>query len=155
MESKNNKKSLLKQLEELDKKHKKLSGNREDKKSNGRLKVYYGWTKINKIRKREAISVIFENQEGAGDHNRSGKILPKMQETVYVRFQTEAESEDAKAYNRMFTEYSIFLDDKAINGDLEKALQANDDADKNNVAQDIRDKIKVALRQHYQITHRT
>lgn len=29
-----------------------------------RLKVYYGWSKINKVQKREAIAVAFENQEG-------------------------------------------------------------------------------------------
>jgi hypothetical protein len=28
------------------------------------LRVFYGWAKINKIRKKEAISVIFENDGG-------------------------------------------------------------------------------------------
>ena len=43
-----------------------------------RLKVYYGWSKINKIQKREAIAVAFENEEGAGwENSRSGKSLRK------------------------------------------------------------------------------
>lgn len=43
------------------------------------LKVYYGWSKINKIQKREAIAVIFENESGAGcETKRSHKTLKKL-----------------------------------------------------------------------------
>ena len=32
------------------------------------LKVYYGWARMNKIRKREGISVIFENCQQNGEN---------------------------------------------------------------------------------------
>ena len=51
------------------------------------LKVFYGWTKVNKIRKNEAISVIFENC--VQDANKRERFLAKMQETVYVREQRQ------------------------------------------------------------------
>ena len=118
------------------------------------LKVFYGWAKINKVRKREAISIIYENEELArSDTRRSGKLLAKLQETCYERYQTDAEASDAKASNRMFTEYSIFLDDKRIKGSLEKALEQNSLDDQKNVSKEERKKIADALRQHFLITH--
>ena len=84
-----------------------------------RLKVYYGWSKINKIQKREAIAVAFENEEGAGwENSRSGKSLRKTMTVCYERYQTEKEMSDAAAYNRVFTVYYVFLDDKAVKGSL-------------------------------------
>ena len=60
-----------------------------------RLKVYYGWSKINKIQKREAIAVAFENEEGAGwENSRSGKSLRKTMTVCYERYQTEKELSD-------------------------------------------------------------
>lgn len=147
-------KILLDQLKSLESKHK-ISKNRSGKSANrSQLKVYYGWAKINKIRKREAISVIFENEAGAGEHNRYSKTLKKLQETVFVRKQTEEESLDAIHQNRVFTEYTIFLEDKNINGDLEKALQANYEADKNHVPEDTRMEIKELLRRNYLRNHK-
>lgn len=118
-----------------------------------KLYVYYGWAKVNKIRKKEAISVIYENEYGAGEHPRTGKTISKLQNTVYKRIQTEKEEEDAKHSNRMFTEYLIFLDDKKIQGSLTLALQANSDADKNNVSENERNKIKKTLQQWYKINN--
>jgi len=112
-------------------------------------KVYYGWTKLNRIRKRKAISIIFENEYGAGEHIRSGKTLRKLQSTVYVRKQTKKESLDAKFSNRVFTEYSIFLDDKFIGNSLERALIENRKADQNNVSRNILDEIEIALRKKF------
>ena len=145
-------KQLLNQLQRLDTKHRPSKQKEQPAKS--RLKVYYGWAKINKIRKREAISVIFENETGAGEHCRYSKTLKKSQETVFVRLQSEEETLDAIHQNRVFTEYSIFLDDKAINGDLEKALQANFDADENHVPKKTRLEIKELLRRHYLRNHK-
>lgn len=48
------------------------------------LRVWYGWAKLNKIRKREAISVIFEN--GKQSSERTDGFIRKMQNTVYVRY---------------------------------------------------------------------
>ena len=53
----------------------------------------------------------------------------------------------------MYTEYCIRLDDKNIKGDLEKALQANFDADRNNVPENVLENIRTELRKHYKLYH--
>lgn len=111
------------------------------------LRVFYGWTKINKVRKSEAISVIFENAKQNED--RTMRFINKMQDTVYIRKQTKAEAADAASINRMFTEYSIRLDDKKIGGDLEKALETNFESDKNHVSMEERIVIREELRKTY------
>ena len=41
------------------------------------LRVFYGWAKINKIRKKEAISVIFENDGGFEKNEKKVKLYQK------------------------------------------------------------------------------
>ncbi len=138
-----------KQLNKLEEKY---SGHLS--KSPSRLKVYYGFSKINKIQKKEAIQVTFENEQGAGSEgSRSGKTLRKIMNIVTERYQTEQEAADAVNCNRMFTSYYVFMDDKKIGGSLEKALQANSNADKNNVSEADRKKIKEKLEKAYIATH--
>lgn len=98
------------------------------------LKVFYGWSRMNKIRKKRAISVIFENCQGA--RNRGEQLLKRMQDTCYVRKQTVGEAADGGYKNRIFTEYSLFIDEKPFNGDLESVLQCNYESDQNNVSPD-------------------
>lgn len=112
--------------------------------------VHYGWAKLNKIRKKEAISVIFENDSIP---ERSRNFISKMQNTVYSRRQTPGEENDAQFCNRSFTEYCIFLNDKHIKGSLEKAIQENYKADIKNVKKDILIEIKQALRNFFLSTH--
>ncbi len=116
-----------------------------------KLRVWYGWAKINKIRKREAISVIFEN--GKQTPERTDNFIRKMQNTVYVRHQTDEEAKDAKGINRMFTEYTIFMDDKVIRNSLDFALWVNHQADKNYVATAELDVIEKKLRTAYMKSH--
>ena len=118
------------------------------------LKVYYGWAKLGKVRKKEAISVVYENSVGVGEHHRMSKSLKASQNTVYWRYQTDKEAEDANLYNRIFTEFSVFMDDKHIAGSLERALKANSDADKNNVSAGERKKIAELLRRAFLAEHR-
>lgn len=118
------------------------------------MKVYYGWAKLGKVRKKEAISVIYENNVGVGEHHRMSKALKASQNSVYWRYQTDKEAEDAKLSNRIFTEFSVFLDDKRIAGSLERALKANSDADKNNVSSAERKKIAELLRRAFLAEHR-
>ena len=118
-----------------------------------RLKVYYGWARLGKVRKKESISVIFENEAGVGSHHRMGKTLTKLQETVFERFQTVDEAKDAGGRNRVFTEYSIMLDDPKINGSLERALHFNSMSDKNHVSQKVRSEIAAKLRAAYYGKH--
>lgn len=118
------------------------------------LKVYYGFSKINKIQKREAIQIVFENEKGAGnDTSRSGKTLRKLMDIVTERFQTEQEATDASKNTRVFTSYYIFLDDKKIGGSLKRALQVNSDADKNNVSEKMRMSIMEKLERAFKAAH--
>ena len=120
----------------------------------GRLRVYYGWAKLGKIRKREGISIIYENEEGVADHHRMNRSFLSAQYNVCWRYQTEGEAKDAKQSNRIFTEYCVFMDDKHIRGSLEAALRANSLADENNVSATERKRIADELRKWYLIEHR-
>lgn len=116
-----------------------------------KLRVFYGWTRINKVRKTEAISIIYENRKQTED--KVEKFLKRMQETVYVREQTENEMKDGELSNRMYTEYSIRMNEKEIKGSLFKALKVNSEADKNNVSEKERNIISEKLRAAYMINH--
>ena len=115
------------------------------------LRVFYGWAKLNKIRKKEAISVIYENR--AQREEKVQAFLKKSQETVYIRELTDEEMKDAEFQNRMFSEYSIRLDDKDIKGDVEKALEANFKADEKQLSLETREHIREELRKHYRLYH--
>lgn len=69
------------------------------------------------------------------------------------RYQTDEEMADGKRQNRIFTEYSLFLDEKPINGSLERCLLINSNADKNHVSKDIRDKISDTLREAFMLAN--
>lgn len=116
-----------------------------------RLRVYYGWAKLGKVRKREAISVIYENEVQRED--KVEKSINRYQNTCFVREQTEKEKLDAVNSNRVFTEFSIFLDDKQIKGSVEAAIKANNDADRKNVPEAVRKQIENSLRMAYKIDH--
>lgn len=116
-----------------------------------KLRVFYGWCRINKIRKKEAISVVFENDEQREE--KTMRFINKMIDVVYVRDQTDDEKMDAEGAVRMFSEYSIFLNEKQFQGSLELALKCNFESDKNNVSPEEREKIRMKLREHYLSTH--
>ena len=116
-----------------------------------KLRVWYGWAKINKIRKREAISIIFENDIQSSE--RTNNFIRKMQNTVYVRHQTDEEAKDAKDCDRMYTEYTIFMDDKIIRNSLDFALWVNSEADANNISAKERVVIEEKLRTAYMESH--
>lgn len=111
-----------------------------------KLKVYYGWAKLGNVRKRRALSVMFENEKQGCRSDRGQRCLRTIQDTVFERYQTEAEEKEGRKQNRIFTEYSLFLDEKPINGSLERCLQVNSEADKNHVSKTMRDKISEVLR---------
>ena len=119
------------------------------------LPVYYGWAKINKIAKREALTVIFLNDDVGPRTGKDGYDgVSRFIEICHMRYQTEAELTDARFSNRVYTVFSIFMDDKHINGSLDAALRANYDADKNNVSEKERSKIMEKLKVHYMNKHR-
>lgn len=120
----------------------------------GELKVYYGWARIGNVRKKRALSVMFENDAQGCRSDRGQRCLRTIQDTVIERYQTDEEMADGKRKNRIFTEYSLFLDEKPINGSLNKILQMNSDADKKHVSKGMRDKIAEALRKAFMQTNR-
>lgn len=117
------------------------------------LKVYYGWARIGNVRKKRAISVMFENEWHGCRSERGQRILRAAQETVIERYQDAEEEKAAKDCSRIFTEYSLFLDEKPINGSLNKILQMNSNADKKHVSKEMRDKISDALRKAFLVSN--
>lgn len=118
-----------------------------------KLKVYYGWAKMGSVRKKRALSVMFENDLLGCRSERGQRCLRTIQDTVFERYQTDEEEKEGKQQNRIFTEYSLFLDEKPINGSLERCLLINNEADKNHVTKAMRDKISEALRNAFLITN--
>ena len=114
-----------------------------------KLKVYYGWSRIGNVRKKRALSVMFENEIQGCRSDRGQRCLRTIQDTVFERYQTNEEMADGKRQNRIFTEYSLFLDEKPINGSLEKCLLINSESDRNHVSKAMRDKISEALRKAF------
>lgn len=119
----------------------------------GKLKVYYGWSRIGNVRKKRALSVMFENDAQGCRSDRGQRCLRTIQDTVIERYQADEEMADGKRQNRIFTEYSLFIDEKPINGSLERCLLVNSDADKNNISKAIRDKISDALRKAFMLAN--
>lgn len=114
-----------------------------------KLKVYYGWAKIGNVRKKRALSVMFENEIQGCRSDRGQRCLRTIQDTVFERYQTNEEMADGKRQNRIFTEYSLFLDEKPINGSLDKCLLINSESDRNHISKAMRDKISEALRKAF------
>lgn len=114
-----------------------------------KLKVYYGWAKMGNVRKKRALSVMFENEKQGCRSDRGQRCLRTIQDTIIERYQTKEEENEGRKQNRIFTEYSLFLDEKPINGSLEKCLLINSEADRNHVSKAIRDKISESLRKAF------
>lgn len=113
------------------------------------LKVYYGWSRIGNVRKKRALSVMFENDAQGCRSDRGQRCLRTIQDTVFERCQTNEEEKEGKKQNRIFTEYSLFFDEKPINGSLERCLLINSEADRNNVSKAMRERISEALRKSF------
>lgn len=119
----------------------------------GKLKVYYGWSRIGNVRKKRALSVMFENDAQGCRSDRGQRCLRTIQDTVFERYQTDEEMADGKRQNRIFTEYSLFIDEKPINGSLERCLLINNESDKNHVSKAVREKIAEALRKAFMLAN--
>lgn len=119
----------------------------------GKLKVYYGWSKIGNVRKKRSLSVMFENDAQGCRSDRGQRCLRTIQDTVIERYQTDEEMADGKRQNRIFTEYSLFIDEKPINGSLERCLLINSESDKNHVSKAVREKIAEALRRAFMLAN--
>lgn len=114
-----------------------------------KLKVYYGWSRVGNVRKKRALSVMFENEIQGCRSDRGQRCLRTIQDTVIERYQTDEEEKEGSQQNRIFTEYGLFLDERPINGSLEKCLLINYEADRNHVTKAMRDRIADALRKAF------
>lgn len=119
----------------------------------GKLKVYYGWSRVGNVRKKRALSVMFENEMQGCRSDRGQRCLRTIQDTVIERYQTDEEEKEGKQQNRIFTEYSLFLDEKPMNGSLERCLLINSESDKNNVSKAMRDRISESLRRAFMLDY--
>ena len=119
------------------------------------MNVYYGWAKLNNVIRKEALSVLFINEKIVPPRiNKDGYDgVSRFINVCYVRKQTAGEMEDAKQSNRIYTVFEIFLNDTKIKGSLSRALDANYEADSNNVSKAERERIKTALREGYMRLH--
>lgn len=141
---------LIDKLKRMEAKHGKPTQNMRN------LPVYYGWAKVNKIQKREALTVIFLNDIPGPRQTKDGYDgVTKWIEPVYKRLQTEAEMSDADHVNRMYTSFSVYMDNKRFGGSLEAVLEYNLEADKNHVPETERKKIMELLRTSYISHHLT
>lgn len=52
------------------------------------LKIFYGWSRVNAVRKKISLSVVFENTLEARS-KRGETTLSRIQDTCYVRYQDE------------------------------------------------------------------
>lgn len=114
-----------------------------------KLEVYYGWSRVGNLRKKRALSVMFENEIQGCRSDRGQRCLRTIQDTVIERYQTDEEEKEGSQQNRIFTEYCLFLDERPINGSLEKCLLINYEADRNHVTKAMRDRISEALRKAF------
>lgn len=109
------------------------------------LKVHYGFARLNKIRKKRALTVMFENSVLT---DRGEKFMKKMMNVVCSRDQSEEEIAEGKKQNRVFTTFESFIDEK-FNGDIEAVLEHNFQADSNHASIEIRNEIREKLRDAY------
>lgn len=96
---------------------------------------------------------MFESEWHGCRSERGQRILRAAQETVIERYQDAEEEKAAKDCTRIFTEYSLFFDEKPINGSLNKILRINSEADKNHVSKAMRDKIAESLRKAFMLAY--
>ena len=114
-----------------------------------KLKVYYGWAKTGNVRKKRALSVMFENEIQGCRSDRGQRCLRTIQDNIIQRNQTKEEENEGRKQNRIIKEYNLILDEKPINGSLDKCLLINSESDRNHVSKAMRDKISEALRKAF------
>ena len=118
------------------------------------LYVYYGWSKVNKIAKREALSVIFINENTGPRIGKDGQDgVTRFMHVCFRRKQTDGEAAEGARQNRIYTRYDIYMDDKDINGSLKMALEENSRSDRNNVSEKVRKVIEKKLQEGYFLLH--
>ncbi|AZA90942.1 Uncharacterised protein [Chryseobacterium nakagawai] len=118
------------------------------------LRVFYGVSKINKILKKRALTVMFEN-DTCGLPEDNERKASRWMFIVYTRYQTLEEKEDAIYRHKMFTTYQSFIDEKPWKGNWNAVLHNNYLADQNHVNEKerliIKEKLGKAFRKYYDL----
>lgn len=117
-----------------------------------RLKVYYGWSKLGKVRKKRSLCIMFENDLSCRKE-RGMRVLNTMMNSVIERYQDAEEAKEGRLQNRIFTKYELFLDEKPFYGSLSRLLSVNSEADRNHASKELRDRISDALRKAFTLEY--
>ena len=107
------------------------------------LRVWYGVDRLNKIMKKPAVSVVYENERYNSDKNER-KVKQRM-DVAYMRYQTDGEADDAENCSRVFHVYTMYIFEKPYKGDIEFLLNQNYLADENHVSAEEREIIRTKL----------
>ena len=117
-----------------------------------KLKVYYGFTKLNKVMTKRELAIYFENANNNPEKNL--RYVSRCMDIVYTRDQSQDEEDDKPlpAF-KMFHKFGYLIDSKAWTGDIDAILHNNFEADKNNITLEerviIKDKLKEYYKTHY------
>lgn len=111
-----------------------------------KFRVFYGFTKLNKVMTKRELAIFFENADNNPD--KALEYVKRNMDIAYTRIQAPAETEQSVHF-KMFTKYSYLIDSKKWSGDIDKILSDNFEADANHVVEDERLNIKSALLEHY------
>lgn len=112
------------------------------------LRVFYGYSKLTQksVRKAE-LAIYFENANN--NISKNDEWIERRIKVVHIRRQSKGEETDSKHSNRMFTKYSYYIDDKPFNGDIDRVLFQNYQADKIHVSKTEREEIRKKLRREF------
>ena len=113
------------------------------------MRVWYGYSKLTKkmVRKKE-LAIYYENTSNGNSLKREEWINKRMH-VIHKRNQTLEEMEGSEHQSREFTKYGYFIEDRKFNGDIDKVLFVNSEADKNHVSVEERNIIKNKLKEAY------
>lgn len=116
------------------------------------LPVYYGWAKLSRVVKHEALTVIFLNEAAPPRIAVDGVDgVSRFIDVVFKRLQTADEMRCARRYSRLYSLYSIRLSD--VDYSLDRALAVNFDADQFHLSARTRAIIMAELKARYLACH--
>jgi hypothetical protein len=112
------------------------------------LKVYYGYTKLNKVMTKSELAIYFENDNNNPEKNL--RYVSRCMDIVHTRLQSQDEEDDkpSPAF-KMFHKFGYLIDSKLWKGNIDNVLKDNFIADENNVSVEERELIKSKLKEYY------
>jgi len=111
-----------------------------------KFRVFYGFTKLNKVMTKRELAIFFENADN--NPEKAFEYVKRNMDIVCTRYQAPEETEQSVHF-KMFTKYSYLIDSKKWSGDIDKILDHNFKADANHVEESERSLIKKELLEYY------